>query len=204
MTVLITDPWLEDRLKAEREASGLDRFDEVWEGVYFMPPIGNNEHQSLNSRFGGVLLSVIEWPGLGTVYVGVNVSDREEGWEKNYRIPDVAVFLKGTKAKNCGTHWCGGPDFLAEILSPGDRAREKLPFYADLGVREVLLLNRDPWALELYQRRRNRLRLVGKDTLEKPALLASAVLPLRFHLLAGEPRPQIEITHTDGVQRWII
>ena len=134
----------------------------------------------------------------------VNVSDREEDWEFNYRIPDFAVFLKGSKAKNCGTHWCGGPDFLSEILSPKDKAREKLPFYEELSVREVLLIDRGPWALELYRLRNKKLRLVAKSTLKNPVWLESTVLPLRFRLVPGQGRPHIEIMHTDGAQRWLV
>lgn len=33
MATLITDPWLEERIRAQREAIGADRYDEVWEGV---------------------------------------------------------------------------------------------------------------------------------------------------------------------------
>ena len=33
MTLMVLDPDLADRLKAERQASGGDRYDEVWEGI---------------------------------------------------------------------------------------------------------------------------------------------------------------------------
>ena len=36
--------------------------------------------------------------GAGDVSPGVNLSDRDDGWEQNYREPDVAVFLHDTKA----------------------------------------------------------------------------------------------------------
>ena len=124
MTTLVMDPRVEKRLIAERQAADGARFDEMWEGVYVMPPMPNNEHQIMATRLGAVGQVVIDWPGLGVVAVQVNVSDREQDWEFNYRIPDFTVFLKGNKAKNCGTHWCGGPDFLSEILSPKDKARE--------------------------------------------------------------------------------
>src|SRR5581483_1679822 len=106
MAVYTTDPHLEERLRAERAKSGADRYDEVWEGVLFMPPLANNEHQALASRLGAILVSVVP-PEAGQVYVGVNVSDCEDDWTFNYRIPDVAVFLAGTKSKDRGTHWLG-------------------------------------------------------------------------------------------------
>ena len=82
------------------------------------------------------------------------MSDREEGWKENYRIPDMVFYSESNPAKACVTHLCGGPDFALEVVSPGDRSREKLGFYASVGTREVLLLDRKPWSLELF-------RLVG-------------------------------------------
>src|SRR5687767_665777 len=118
MSVLICDQRESERIIAERRASGLDRYDEVWEGVYVMAPMADNEHQSLATRLGGVLNQVVRWPEDGSVFVGVNVSDREDDWRQNYRIPDVAAYLKGNPAKDCVTHWLGGPDWCCEVISP--------------------------------------------------------------------------------------
>jgi Uma2 family endonuclease len=202
--MLILDSYTEERLKAEREESGADRMDEVWEGVYIVSPLPNNEHQSLASRLHFVIFSVIGLDGGGTVFQQVNVSDREEGWMSNYRQPDVAVILEGGRARDCGTHWVGGPDFIVEILSPDDHAREKIPFYAKVGVRELLLIDRDPWALELYRLRRGRLVRVGRVEPGQDRALTSEVLPLRFRLLAGGKRPSIEVVHQDDQRRWTI
>jgi Uma2 family endonuclease len=204
MTMIVCDPWNERRLREEREASGADRFDEVWDGVYVMSPLANEEHQRLVGRLVFVLQSVLGLDGPHLVYPGINLSDRAEGWEHNYRGPDVAVFLAGTAARNLGTHWMGAADFLAEIISPFDRTREKLPFYEQLGVREVLLVDRDPWALELYRHQAGALVLAGRSTLTQPDWLASAVLPLQFRLAAGPQRPVAEAVHSDGAQRWSI
>jgi Uma2 family endonuclease len=132
MATLVIDPDLEERLQAERRASGADRYDEVWEGVYHMSPLAGNLHQQIVARLTGIFYNTIDLPGLGLVRAGVNVSDREEGWEFNYRVPDVAVFLAGTAARDCGAHWLGGPDFAVEIASPEDDIRDKLPFYASV------------------------------------------------------------------------
>ena len=51
MVAIIADRSLEDRLRAERERTGADRYDEVWEGVYVMNPLPDNEHQKLVHRF---------------------------------------------------------------------------------------------------------------------------------------------------------
>ncbi len=120
MSTLIRNSDLEEQLRAERHARGLDRWDEIWEGTYVMPPFPNDEHQFLQSRLNTILDLVIGMRGLGEVRAGVNVSDRVDDWTKNYRCPDLAVFLNGTKARNLKTHWLGGPDFAIEVVSPDD------------------------------------------------------------------------------------
>ena len=111
----------------------------------------------------------------------------------------MVVYLPGNSAENWGTHWQGGPDFLVEIISPFDRSREKLPFYAKVGVREVLIVDRDPWRLELYAPRKkgSSMRLAAKSKIKGDAL-SSSVLPLTFALVPGKPRPRIEALLIDS------
>jgi Uma2 family endonuclease len=204
MVMLVAEPGLEEQLKAERRESGSDRFDEVWEGVYCVSPIPNIEHQFIVGRLVTVFQAIIDAGDSGMAFPGVNVSDREEGWEHNYRGPDIALVLEGCPAKNCGTHWCGGPDLIVEIVSRGDRSREKVEFYSQIGVRELLIVDRDPWALEMYQLEEGRLRLAGRSTPDAPTQLQSRVLPLNFRLVADQERPVIEVSHRDGRQTWRI
>ena len=97
-----------------------------------------------------------------------------------------------------------GPDFAVEILSEGDLARKKLDFYAKVGTREVLIIDRDSWALELYRLLDGKLELVGISTSENGEVLTSQVLPLTFRLVPGEGRPTIELARIDGGQTWRI
>ena len=202
MSILVIDPELEEELLARRQESGGDRFDEVWDGVYVMSPLANDDHQRLASRFNTVLDLVIGMPGLGDVRAGTNVSDREIGWIYNYRCPDVAVRLNGGRARICGTHWVGGPDFAIEVVSRHDRSRQKLAFYAAIGTRELLIVDRDPWALELYGLRGDQLVPIGVSRPDAPAVIASGVLPLTFRMMPGEPTPRIEVVHTPDGQSW--
>lgn len=202
MATVINDPILAEKLIAERRETGADRYDEVWEGVYMLAPLANNEHQNLVTALSHVLSGVISDKGLGQVFAGINVSDRPDDWTKNYRCPDVAVFLNDTQAENHDTYWYGGPDFAVEIVSPHDRAREKLDFYAKVNTRELLIVDRDPWVLELYRLQERKLVLVGTSTLEGSEVLTSEVVPLSLELVPGEKRPQIEILHCDGEQEW--
>ena len=202
MSVLILDPELAEEIRGERETRQLNRWDEVWDGVLVVPAVPNNEHQRLVSLISAPLISLVDWDGGEQVQPGANVSDRVRGWKKNYRIPDVLVFLAGNPAKDCGTHWCGGPDFAAEIVSPGDQPRKKLEFYAKVGTRELLVLDRDPWQLELFRLGDGELRPVGKSNTTRAAVLTSSVLPLAFQLRPGKLRPVIHITHTATGQKW--
>ena len=47
MAIMVLDPYVEERLIADRESSQANRYDEVWEGVYVMTPLPNNDHQEL-------------------------------------------------------------------------------------------------------------------------------------------------------------
>ncbi|MEO6434296.1 MAG: Uma2 family endonuclease [Tepidisphaeraceae bacterium] len=206
MAALVLDKLLAGRLLEERRASGADRFDEVWEGTYVMAPLANDEHQAIQTALAAVFQIVFGWSAAGLVRAGVNVSDRNEGWEHNYRCPDVVVFVKGTTARNRDTHWVGGPDFAVEILSPGDHTPQKLPFYASVNVRELLVIDRNPWSIELHRLRDGTLSSIGRTTPDGTKMLESHVLPLTFRLmppLAGE-RPMLEVSHRETGQRWSV
>ena len=148
--------------------------------------------------------AVLDESARDMVLPGVNVSDREVDWQNNYRVPDVVVIPHNNAGTDCDTHWCGGPDLVVEILSPNDRAREKLGFYAGLGVRETLIIDRHPWALELYRLEKGELQLVGSSTPSQPEILASSVLPVTFQLVAGGKRPAVEISRADHSQIWLV
>jgi Uma2 family endonuclease len=200
-TPLLVRDELAERVRAVAESEYHNR-DEVWDGVWVVSPNPNDEHNDIEMRLGSIFMNVLGWTGLGWVRSGPNISDRVAQWEHNYRCPDLAVYLPGTTAQNLNTHWVGGPDFAVEVVSPHDRSRQKFDFYAKIGTRELLVVDRDPWILELYRLDEGVLRLVGKSTLDRPDLLISDVLPLSFRLVEGDPRPRIEVTHSDGVQRW--
>ena len=63
MATLITDPAVEERIRAQRAKWGADRYDEVWEGTYMMTPVPNVQHQKLASRLVAILDAVIGQSG---------------------------------------------------------------------------------------------------------------------------------------------
>jgi Uma2 family endonuclease len=151
MSLMINDEPMAAKLIADRRDRGLDGRDEVWNGVYMMSPLADNEHQELATELAAILRSVVDWQGQGKTLMGANLSDRQEDWTSNYRVPDLLMIRRHSTAIDCGSHWRGGPDLVIEIVSRGDRTLEKLEFYATVGTRELLVVDRDPWRLTLYR-----------------------------------------------------
>ncbi len=169
-----------------------------------MSPIANSEHQRMVNRFAFILETTVVVAGLGTAMPGVNLAASAEDWEQDYRVPDVVAFLADTAAENHDAFWTGAADFIIEITSPRDRTYEKLSFYSRLGVREVLVVNRQKWAVELYWHKHGELQKVGESTIVQPDVFASNVLPLEFRLVPGEQRPEIEVRHQTSGEQWLV
>lgn len=95
-----------DKLIAERRASGLDRFDEVIEGVYFMVPPSNSGRGRLQARLAAALLS----------HDLVVATEAGVGFPSDYVIPDVVVYKTDIDAD---TIYADPRDvrFVVEILS---------------------------------------------------------------------------------------
>ncbi len=70
---------------------------------------------------------------------------------------------KKYKAVNRGDYLEGPPDVVVEIESPGDETREKLGFYAALGVPEVWIIKRDEKTPEVLVLIRGRYRKKAAD-----------------------------------------
>jgi len=203
MDLLLTERSAIRRIIRRRRRLGLNHKDEVWNRRYIVLPDPDNVHQRLVGFLVTVFQIVIDWSGLGKVFPGTNISDRDDKWTHNYRVPDVAVFLNDNPAEDRHTHWFGGPDLAVEIVSDNDKSRKKLDFYASVGTRELLIVDRDPWLIELFRLRDGELVSGGTSTVSDGILLASDVVPLSFRLVAGATRPQVEVLHADGVQRWV-
>jgi Uma2 family endonuclease len=197
-SVRILDPELSREWVRQRQERGTDGRDEVWDGVYIVPPMANNPHQDCVGLLYMILYQVVAVPGRGRVQPGANVSDRRSGWDHNFRAPDVVVVLNGGNALDCVTHWMGGPDFLIEVQSPGDDTDEKLPFYSRIEVRELLIVHRDTRELRLYRHDGRQLTLVGPCDFRGKKWLVSEVIPLAFRRRAARGGVRTEVCWTDG------
>ena len=121
-----------DELLARRRASGLDRLDEVWEGVRHMVPAPSGEHadiaQQLAVALDGLARAAGLFPAMHEVNVGVS--------EHDYRVPDGGLHRQRPRGV-----WHATAALAVEILSPDDESWDKLPFYARHGVDEVLIVD---------------------------------------------------------------
>lgn len=135
-------------LLAERHRNGWDKRDEVWEGVLHMVPPPATRH----NFFGGDLIlflrRVADRRGLLMVYE-TGVFDSVQGL-RDFRIPDLVVGPKDVFSER-GVE--GKATLIVEILSPNDESRDKLPFYARVGVREAWLVHPVSRAFELFELR---------------------------------------------------
>jgi hypothetical protein len=203
-SALVLDRDIAQEIIRHRQKRGIDQFDEVWEGVYVVSPLARLEHQFISSSLSYILTEVIHIPGFGRVYAGANVSDREAEWKENFRVPDVVVVLNGSKARDCDTHLCGGPDFLVEVLSDDDKTYDKLEFYGLIGVRELLIVHPETRRLELFRLSQNELVLVGESTQGNPIVLTSSVVPLRFQWTQVNGAPKILVERADAKGNWTV
>jgi Uma2 family endonuclease len=133
MRTLVLDPPTAglDELIERRRRSGLDRMDEVWEGVLHMVPAPSGPHSSLEWQIACLLRPLAEQAGLhagGQFNLG-------EG-EHDFRVPDGGLH----RVPPLGV-WHPTAALVLEIVSPGDESWEKLPFYAAHHVGEVLIVD---------------------------------------------------------------
>ena len=140
-----------DEELAERHRRGLDRFDEMWEGILHMAPAPAYEHQRIVMAIARFLGALCERQGRGVLALGINVFN-ETSAAPDYRIPDftfIAAGREGLLARD-GTRG-GGPDAVIEIRSPDDETYDKFAFFARLSVQEVVVIDRDTKQPEIYR-----------------------------------------------------
>ena len=128
-----------ESLLETRRRLGIDKQDEVWEGVVHMNEPGSFEHQRTEGDLFLALRRVADPLGL-IVLPEAGVFDPDVPDYKDFRTPDVVVAPRGA-ASDRGIE--GQAALVIEIRSPGDESFEKIPFYGRVGVAEMLIVDRD-------------------------------------------------------------
>jgi Uma2 family endonuclease len=173
MQAVILDPPPE--VIAERERLGLDHRDEVWEGRYHMVPPSSEEHQRLGTDLLLILAPLAQAQGILYRYeTGVFDPDAHPA---NYCVPDHVAFRPEHRSPR-GVE--GRGELVVEFRSPGDETYQKLPFYERVGVKEVLVIDRDTRVGRHWVRIDD--RLVEIDASTGAAL---RVLDVRLHVDGG-------------------
>jgi Uma2 family endonuclease len=133
-----------------RRRTGADLWDEMWEGVLHMPPMPNRSHQDLELDLGAWLKIFWARPRGNKVYPPINLA-LPGRWPNDYRIPDLVLLTPDRFHIDRNEYFDGGPNVVIEIRSPGDESYEKLPFYTQLNVLEVWIIDRDTRQPEIFQ-----------------------------------------------------
>jgi Uma2 family endonuclease len=121
-----------DEVLERRRRSGLDRFDEVWEGVLHMVPAPSGGHAYVSQQLAEILAEPARDAGLVPAMAGFNLGASEH----DYRVPDGAVHRSIPDGV-----WLATAAIVVEIASPGDESWDKLQFYARHLVDEVLIVD---------------------------------------------------------------
>jgi Uma2 family endonuclease len=134
MRTVVLDPPTSgfEALLERRRRSGLDRFDEVWDGVLHMAPAPLGEHADISQQLAVALDGPARAAGLWPTMGEFNLGDAEN----DYRVPDGGLHRERLRGA-----WHHTAALVVEIASPDDESCEKLPFYAAHGVDEVLIVD---------------------------------------------------------------
>jgi hypothetical protein len=97
---------------AHRKLTGIDRFDEMWEGVLHMSPAPTYEHQRMVDRLLLFLAPLLQRMGRGTSVTGVNIFDTSSP-TPDYRIPDLSFTVIDRDSKRPEVFRLAGSQYLA-------------------------------------------------------------------------------------------
>jgi Uma2 family endonuclease len=122
-----------------RRVTGLDRYDEMWEGVLHMAPAPKISHQAIVAGLIGALGHAVR--GSDRMVVdGINVCDPAD-IHGNFRVPDVCVLDRAAPAVGDDFGRAEGVLLAVEVRSPRDETYDKFSFYAARSVQQLLIID---------------------------------------------------------------
>ena len=131
-----------EAMLAERRRLGLDKRDEMWDGVLHMLPPPGEAHAEFSSEFFLLVGHVSKRRGL--------VPRMETGLFRtadDYRVPDQ-LYRRPDQRSDRGAE---GAELVVEVRSPRDETYEKIDFYSGLGVREMIVAHPIERRVELFR-----------------------------------------------------
>jgi len=157
-----------EELLAERRRSGADRRDEVWDGVIHMVPPQSTSHGFFADELCNALRPLAAARGWR---IGRELG--LYGHRKNYRVPDITL-AHPDRVTERGMQ---GAELVIEVLSPHDESRDKFPFFAKVGVRELWLIERATREVEIHQ--------LVEDAYHRVSGARSPVLGIELRVIDG-------------------
>jgi Uma2 family endonuclease len=154
MRTLVLDPpppQLQELIE-QRRRTGVDRHDEVWDGVYHMIPVAGITHSLVAQQLGVLLDAPAHAKGL------VVSSEFNLGAKDDYRVPDLGVHREPQLKARVPT-----AAIAVEILSPEDDTWKKLPFYAQHEVDELLIVDPSDRSVTWFALREGEYRQVDRS-----------------------------------------
>jgi Uma2 family endonuclease len=130
-----------------RRRLGHDRHDEVWEGVLHMVPSPTVWHQRIETELLVALNDIATRRGL-LALPQIDLHDPVSEGYSDYRQPDIVLVDRvNTSARGIE----GAAALAVEIISPHDESRDKVSFYARVGVRELWLVDPRERTIEVFR-----------------------------------------------------
>jgi Uma2 family endonuclease len=156
MPTLVLDPQPVElaSLIERRRRLGQDLFDEVWDGVLHMNPAPRGRHGALETQLAVLLDPLARAAGL------VLTGQFNLGSERDFRVPDGGLHRDWTDRV-----WYPAAAMVLEIVSPGDETWDKLPFYAQHHVDEVLIVDPEKRSVDWMARAGGEYRPVERSRL---------------------------------------
>jgi Uma2 family endonuclease len=169
MRTVVLDPPTSgfEKLLERRRRTGLDRLDEVWEGVLHLVPAPIGEHADISQQLAVAFNGPAQAAGLWPTMSEFNLGDSEH----DFRVPDGGLHRERLRGV-----WHHTAALVVEIASPNDESWKKLPFYAAHDVDEVLIV--DP--------RERRIHWLGLRDGDYAPIEHSAVIDLSASELADQ------------------
>ncbi len=185
-----------DSLLKERAEFGIDFLDEVWEGVLHMSPPPHGEHQALIMDLGIAMKAQASRHGLGRILPQAGVREPgtpTKGPRSNFRVPDLVLIPPGYSLID---GWIeDGASLVVELRSEREVVREKLAFYADRKVLEVLYVDWRSLEIELFDLRGGRPVLVSPD---REGFVVVRTLAVRARRVVDGDKRRLELEDIRG------
>ncbi|MFD1520640.1 Uma2 family endonuclease [Pseudonocardia yunnanensis] len=126
----------------ERRRLGLDRRDEMWDGLLHLVPLPDGPHQRFASEFFFVIAPLVEAADLVPLFgTGLFRSDDD------YRVPDQLYCA----AEHVSERGAERAELVVEIRSKDDETYDKIDFYGRIGVREMIVAHPHDRRVELFR-----------------------------------------------------